>query len=60
MTNSTIRTINLMEANETPKCDSKDKNHTWKVIERPDSNQSGWHVDECIVCGLRISYDTSD
>ncbi len=42
-----------------PECDGHEK-HFWASIEQPEGHRSGWHVDECVYCGGRRSYDTSD
>lgn len=34
--------------------------HRWKKISRPSGCRSGLHTDECELCGIRTSYDTSD
>ena len=36
------------------------KEHQYSNIKCPENNQSGFHTDECIHCGLRTEYDTSD
>ncbi len=36
-----------------------DGNHEFVEIESPRL-QSGWHVDQCRNCGIKVGYDTSD
>jgi hypothetical protein len=43
-----------------PPCSSKNGIHVWVEISKPDNYQSGWHEDKCSVCGVIVTYDTSD
>ena len=50
----------LNEGGKIPECTSPNKKHNFRVIRKPEGNRSGWHEEQCEICGQHISYDDSD
>lgn len=59
MINDGIEVSLMVEKPDIPAC-VEGKHHEYKTVIKNEYNQSGYRVDECVHCGLKISYDTSD
>lgn len=59
MKNSGVEVCLMVQNAVLPECEPG-HNHRFRVVEEPQGHRSGWHVDECIYCGVKQSYDTSD